>query len=120
MWCRDLRSTINVFFSVGRMRRRIPAYDHLGGDDLGATLAFGLGFLGHPPLHDRRDIDRNIVPCDDLLRGDLHGDGAQGHAHDLLDRYVDQRQPRSRTPANLPRRNTTRAYCFNTRSETMT
>jgi hypothetical protein len=45
MWCRDLRSAINVFFNVGRMRRRIPAYDHLGGDDLGATLAFGLGFL---------------------------------------------------------------------------
>ena len=29
--------------------------------------------------------------------------------------------PGPRTPANLPRRNTTpRSYCFNTRSETMT
>src|SRR3954453_4510799 len=46
-------------------------------------------------VSDRRDIDRNIVPCDDLLRGDLHGDGAQGHAHHLLDRNEDQRQPRS-------------------------
>src|SRR5712671_242434 len=161
---------------VGRLaelyRRLVFAF---GGDDFGATLAFGLGFLGHRALHvvgqrdvldldrrylgaprlgvlvddvldllidargirqqlvdaeatdhiahggladlidrvvdvfdrdhglfrigdviisDRRDIDRNIVLGDDLLRRDLHGDGAQRHAHHLLDRNEDQRQSR--------------------------
>jgi hypothetical protein len=41
------------------------------------------------------DIDRDIVPGDDLLRRDLHGDGAQRHPHHLLDRHEDQRQPRA-------------------------
>ena len=154
----------------------------LGGNDLGAALALGLGFLGHRALHvlrqrdvldldggdlgtprlgvqvdhvldlvidargigkqlieaepsdhiahrgltdlvdrvvdvldrddslfrigdmiigDRRDIDRDVVLGDDLLRGDLHGDGAQRHTHHLLDRNKDQRQPRSAHPCEF-------------------
>jgi hypothetical protein len=154
----------------------------LGGDDLGAALALGLGFLGHRPLHvlrqrdvldldrgnlgaprlgvlvdhvldlvvdargigeqlieaepsdhiahrgladlvdgvvnvldgddrlfrignviigDRRDIDRDVVLGNDLLRRDLHGDGAQRDAHHLLDRNKDQRQPGPAHPRKL-------------------
>src|SRR5580704_4722260 len=39
-----------------------------------------------------RDIDRDVVFGNDLLRRDLHGDGTKGHTHHLLDRYKDQCQ----------------------------
>jgi hypothetical protein len=48
--------------------------------------------IGNVIVGHRRDIDRDIVPRDDLLRRDLHGDGAQRHAYHLLDRNEDQRQ----------------------------
>src|SRR3984957_17924131 len=55
------------------------------------------GFLriGDVIVGNRRDIDRDVVLGDDLLRRDLHGDGAQRHPHHLLDGNEDQRQPRS-------------------------
>ena len=43
-------------------------------------------------IGDRGDIDRDVVLGDDLLRRDLHRDGAQGHAHHLLEGYEDQRE----------------------------
>src|SRR6202022_1757289 len=49
--------------------------------------------VGNVIVGDRRDIDRDIVPGDDLLRRYLHRDSAQGYTHHLLDRYEDQRQP---------------------------
>ena len=61
--------------------------DVLDGDD--GSFRVGDVIVGHG-----RDIDRDVVPGDDLLRRDLHGDGAQRHPHHLLDRNEDQRQPR--------------------------
>ena len=50
--------------------------------------------IGNVIVGDRSNIDRNIILGDDLLRRDLHGDGAQGYAHHLLDRNEDQCEPR--------------------------
>ena len=55
----------------------------------------GLFRIGDVIVGDRRDIDRDVVLGDDLLRGDLHRDGAQRHPHHLLERHEDQRQPRT-------------------------
>src|SRR5258708_6822406 len=51
--------------------------------------------IGDVIVGDRRDVDRDVVLGDDLLRGNLHRDGAQGYAHHLLDRNENQGQPRS-------------------------
>ena len=53
----------------------------------------GLFRIGDVIVGDRSDIDRDVVLGDDLLRGDLHGDGAQRYAYHLLDRNEYQRQP---------------------------
>ena len=45
-------------------------------------------------VSDRRDVDRDVILCDDFLRGDLHRDGAQGHANHLLDGNEDRREAR--------------------------
>jgi hypothetical protein len=46
-------------------------------------------------VRDRRDVDRDIVLGDYLLRRDLHRNRAEGHAHHLLDRKEDERKTRS-------------------------
>ena len=55
----------------------------------------GLFRIGDVIIGHRRDIDRDVVLGDDLLRRDLHGDGAQRGPHHLLERHEDQRQPGS-------------------------
>src|SRR4051812_15480465 len=50
--------------------------------------------IGNMIVSDRRDVDRDVILGDDFLRGDLHRDGAQRHAHHLLDGNEDEREPR--------------------------
>jgi len=51
--------------------------------------------IGNVIVRDRRDVDRDIVLGDYLLRRDLHRNRAEGHAHHLLDRKEDERKSRS-------------------------
>ena len=48
--------------------------------------------IGDVIVGNRGNIDRDVVLGDDLLRRDLHGDGAQGYPHHLLKRNKDQSQ----------------------------
>jgi len=77
--------------------------------------------VGNMIVSDRRDIDRNIVFCNDLLRGICMVTVRKDTRTICWIGTKINVNPGPRTPANLPRRNTTpRSYCFNTRSETMT
>ena len=51
--------------------------------------------IGDMIIGNRRDIDRDVVLGDDLLRGNLHRDGAQRDTHHLLERKEDERDPGS-------------------------
>jgi hypothetical protein len=55
----------------------------------------GLFRIGDVIIGDRRDIDRDVVLGDDLLRRDLHRHRTQRHPRHGLQRHQDQRQPRT-------------------------
>src|SRR6185436_6831922 len=50
--------------------------------------------IGNVIVGDGCDVDRDVVLRDDFLRWNLHCDGAQGYAHQLLDGKEDEREPR--------------------------